>query len=416
MLQKSKTLSILSGIMLTACSVVAADTPPAAYNEWLSRLKQEMAERGISQPTLDAAFAKNYYHPHHNAVKQDRRQNEFVLLPSAYLRRVVSQPRLAKGQKLFREMRDKYPSGVSGVPLHYLLAFWGIETNYGTNKGGYNAIEALTVLSYDRRRSSFFREELYHALKIIDNGNISVAEMESSWAGALGHFQFMPSTFNAYGVDADGNGKIDIWNDFPDAVASAANYLSKMGWKSNEPWGVPVTLNWDFDYALSGRHLKKQVSEWRKLGVSVPAEMSGKTSASLLLPEGRRGQAYLVFDNFNIIMCWNRSENYALAVGLLADGLKTGKAPAISEEGRLFRPTADDIKSVQEFINRQQIDKIDADGRLGSATRRAVQKLQQKFRMPADGYPDEGLLDKIRDFSANGYEPPIPSRKLHRDK
>lgn len=413
---KRKVLCILSGVMLTACSVVAADMPPVAYNEWLSNLKHEMSERGISQPTLDAAFAKNYYHPQHNAVKQDRRQNEFVLLPSAYLRRVVSPLRVKQGRKLFAEMQGKYPDGMSGVPLHYLLAFWGIETNYGANKGGYNAIEALTVLSYDRRRSAFFREELYNALKIIDDGNVGVGEMESSWAGAMGHFQFMPSTFNAYGVDANNDGRIDIWHDFPDALASAANYLSAMGWQSDEPWGVPVSLSWNYDYTVSGRRIKKTVSEWRRQGVSVPKDISGKIKASLLLPEGHRGQSYLVFENFNIIMRWNHSESYALAVGLLADSLKTGKAPSISADGYIFRPAVRDIKKVQEFINRQRLDKLEADGRLGSATRAAVQKLQLKFRLPADGYPDERLLDKIRDFAVNGYEPPIPSRKLHRGK
>lgn len=204
-----------------------------------------------------------------------------------------------------------------------------METDYGRTFGNYHVIEALTVLSYDQRRSKFFRGELYQALKIIDAGNVTVDGMEGSWAGAMGHFQFMPSTFNAYAVDYDRDGKIDIWQNYGDAAASAANYLSKMGWKQNETWGMAVSLPWNFDYAQSGRQTRKTIAEWRKLGVKTESgrrlPLDSKLSTSVIVPEGRRGRAYLVTDNFRKIMNWNRSENYALGVALLADYVKSGK-------------------------------------------------------------------------------------------
>ena len=418
MMNKSVWLSILSGVMLGACSVVAADNAvPADYQQWLSDLKDEMSARGISQSTLDKAFAKNYYHPQHQVIKHDRKQNEFVLRPSEYLSRVVAPVRVKQGRQHYAELNGQYPQGVSGVPLRYLVAFWGIETNFGANKGGYNAIEALTVLSYDRRRPKFFREELYHALKILDEGHISFENMESSWAGAMGHFQFMPSTFQSYGQDGDYDGKIDIWNDFSDALSSAANYLSKMGWDNRLPWGKPVTLSWNFDYAQSGRHYRQTVAAWKKAGVQLSDKsITDNAEAALILPEGHRGQAYLVFDNFNIIMRWNRSENYALAVGLLADRVQNNALQNIKGNDNVYRLKNQDILKVQQFINQRHIAKIGTDGYLGCETRKAVQKLQQKFKLPADGYPDDRLLERIDNYEQNGYAAPVPARKLHRGK
>lgn len=389
--------------------------PPAAYTQWLNELKTEMAEKGISQKTLDEAFAKNYYHPRHEVIKKDRKQTEFVLTTSDYLHKVVAPLRVEQGRKHYQKLLQKYPHGINGVPLRYLVAFWGIETNYGTHKGGFPAIEALTVLSYDQRRPKFFREELYHALKIIDEGHISFNKMESSWAGAMGHFQFMPSTFAKYAIDAEKDGKIDIWNNFNDAVFSAANYLKSMGWNKDIPWGKPVTLNDDFDYMQIGRHKIKTIKEWRKSGVQIK-DVKENWKGSIIAPEGRRGQVYMIFNNFHLIMQWNKSENYALAVGLLADQIsnrqiKAGVAPY---EG--YRLNKQDVKNVQRFINQQKIAHLTEDGSLGSKTRQAVQKLQKKFKIPADGYPDFRLLQNIKNFARYGYAIPVPSQKLHRGK
>lgn len=415
-MSKKSVAIVLFSVLLSAFSAGAvSQTPPPEYTKWLKELKQEMADKGISEKTLETAFAKNYYHPRHDVVKKDRRQTEFVLTSSAYLHRVVSAVRVQKGREHYQELKKKYPQGLSGVPLHYLLAFWGIETNYGTHKGGYPAIEALTILSYDKRRSAFFRNELYHALKILDEGHISFNKMESSWAGAMGHFQFMPSTFASYAIDADNDGHINIWSDFDDAIASAANYLSEIGWKTEQPWGMPVKLAWNFNYALADRHKNKTVAEWKERGVEIKGAQDDWQGA-VIIPEGRRGQAYMVFDNFHTIMDWNKSENYALAVGLLADKLKNNKLSANIKVSKGYPLTRDDIKKVQKFIQEQKIANISIDGTLGTQTRRAIKKLQKKFKLPADGYPDYLLLKNIQNFAQRGYYPPIPSRKLHRAK
>ena len=406
----------VAGIYLSiGCANADVVKAPSAYLKWLDNLKDEMQERGISKATIDEAFAKNYYHPRHKVIKKDRHQTEFVLTTSQYLHRVVAPLRVSQGRKKYQQLKRKYPAQVKKVPLPYLISFWGIETNFGTNKGGFSAIEALTLLSYDKRRSEFFKEELYNALKIIDEGHISVAKMESSWAGALGHFQFMPSTLRKYGIDADNDGKINVWNDFNDALYSAANYLSEIGWNPDEPWGKAVSLKWNFDYSLTGRHHTKTVSAWKKAGVEVSG-INDEWKGSVIVPEGHRGQAYLVFDNFKIIMHWNKSENYALAVGLLADKIQNKKLSQNIGITYGYKLTKQDVKKIQSFINRQKIAEVDIDGVLGGKTRQAIQKTQKLFKMPADGYPDYRLLENIDNYSRYGYYPPVPIKKLHRGK
>lgn len=415
-MHKNILLAIIFGICLSACRVTAAEqNPPAEYTKWLEQLKTEMLHRGISEATIQKAFAKNYYHPRHQVIKKDRNQTEFVLTTSQYLQRVVAPLRVEQGRRNYQQLKKQYPTSIQKVPLPYLISFWGIETNFGQNKGGFSAIEALTLLSYDKRRSSFFKEELYNALKIIDEGHITVDKMESSWAGALGHFQFMPSTLRRYGIDADKDGKTDIWYDFNDAVYSAANYLSEMGWNPDEPWGKPVELSWNFDYGLTGRHKTKTVAEWKKLGVKISG-VSDKLKGAVIVPEGHRGSTYMIFDNFHIIMRWNKSENYALAVGLLADKIKNRNLSKTIAKTDTYKLTKQDVEKIQKFINRQKIAKVDTDGVLGSKTRQAIQKLQKRFHMPADGYPDYRLLENIADFKQNGYGIPVPVRKLHRAK
>lgn len=409
-----QTVSVFLGLFLGACSVIAAENnPPKEYLTWLSELKAEMSQRGISKQTLDIAFAKNYYHPKHKVIKHDRNQNEFILTTSEYLSRVLSPLRVQEGRKQYLQLSKQYKNKKYNVPLKYLVAFWGIETNFGQHKGGYNAIEALTILSFDNRRPKFFREQLYNALKIIDEGHVEFENMESSWAGAMGHFQFMPTTFNAYAIDGNQDGKINIWSDFSDAIASADNYLSEIGWKSDEPWGVPVSLRWDFDYSNSGRHIKKSIKEWKQLGVNVQG-VKDNLKASLILPEGYRNQAYLVFDNFRIIMEWNISENYALAVGLLADKISSSNKIHKIQKSTAYRLTKKDISTIQNFIIKQKIAPIKSDGSLGTQTRKAIQELQRRFKLPADGYPDYKLMQNIVNFKKNGYNPSIPSPKLHK--
>lgn len=429
-LRKISVSKFLPALYMSVCLGVAAcasanvtSCAPKEYLDWLDALKKEMVAKGISEETVSKVYAFDYYHPTPAAVKHDRRQPEFVFTSDDYLNRVVNQKRVEKGRKYYRDLQplltqieEKY--ALSG---EYIIAFWGIETNFGSNFGGYNVIDALTEMSYDKRRSAFFREQLYQALKIIDTWKIDFTKMQGSWAGAMGHFQFMPSTFNAYAVDFNNDGQIDIWSSFEDAAASAANYLTLIGWQKGVPAVIEVSLPWNFDYALTGRHKDKTVKEWKNIGVRTPdnkpLRLSSNIKASVITPEGKTGKAYLVTDNFYKIMHWNRSENYALAVGLLADYIKTGKKWKKVSATSAQRVKTDEVMKIQSFINKLGWFKLEEDGQLGSKTREAIKKVQKKAGLPQDGYPDRQLLNRINRYNDEiGFSIPVPARKLHKAK
>ncbi|MBE6458254.1 MAG: lytic murein transglycosylase [Alphaproteobacteria bacterium] len=413
-------LSLLVEGCISAKANVTSFAPPE-YCTWLEELKKDMINRGISEETVKTVYAQDYYHPSPEVVKKDRRQIEFALTSTEYINRVVTAKRVEKAREyyktlhpLLKQIEDKY-----GVPGQYIIAFWGMETNFGSNFGGYNVISSLTNLSYDKRRPTFFRNQLYEALKIIDTWNVDYTQMQGSWAGAMGHFQFMPSTFNAYAVDFDGDNKIDIWHSFVDASASAANYLSSIGWQRQIPWGMEVSLPWNFDFAQTGRNKVKNIKEWQRLGVRTKnnqkLNLDKGLNAALITPEGKKGRAYLVFDNFNKIMHWNRSENYALAIGILSDYIISNKPWRAQYENPALRLRTDDILQIQSFINKIFGDKLDEDGLLGTGTREAIKKVQQKANLPADGYPDYRLLQKIKNYNPQlGFSIPVPERKLHK--
>lgn len=413
-------LSLALSFTAAACANVTT-TAPQEYLDWLQDLKKEMRHKGISQATLDKVYVQDFYQPAPEVVKIDRKQTEFTLTSTDYLNRVVNKPRVTTARQKYKDLapvlkkvEDKY-----GVPGHYLIAFWGIETNFGSNFGGHNTIAALTLLSYDTRRPKFFRGQLYEALKIIDTWNIDYTRMQGSWAGAMGHFQFMPSTFNAYAVDFNNDGKIDIWHSFEDASASAANYLSQIGWKKDEPWGLEVSLPWNFDFAQTGRNKNKSLKEWKKLGVKTKnnreIRLNPNLQGAIIIPEGKKGRAYMVFDNFHRIMQWNRSENYALAVGTLSDYIISNDNWQPARQNPATRLKTDDVISIQKFINKLGWFKLEEDGQLGSQTREAVKKVQKAAKLPADGYPDYLLLQKINNYNPEiGFAIPVPERKLHK--
>ena len=372
-------LLLSMGVWLGSSVALAEDiTPPKEYLQWLETLKTEMIERGISEGTIEEVYEQSYYHPKPEVVKIDRNQTEFVLTFTDYVNRVVNKKKVENAQvkykellPLFQDLEAKY-----NVPFNYLVAFWGMETNFGQIFGNYQVVDALTTLSYDTRRPKFFREELYQALKIIDTWDMDYTKMEGSWAGAMGHFQFMPSTFNAYAIDYNGDGKIDIWHSFEDAVASAANYLQQAGWKKGEPWGMEVSLPWNFDYALTGRHIKKTAAFWKKIGVKpvrgAKLPQDGESLWAVIVPEGKKGKAFLVGQNFDVIMKWNRSENYALAIGILADYIQTQNQWKAYEKTPAERLKSEDVMKIQAFLNKLGFGNLAEDGQLGSKTRMAI--------------------------------------------
>lgn len=398
--------------------VKSVEEQRAEWNKWLEQLKEEMADKGISKKTINEAYKEDYFHEIKEVELQDKKQAEFILTSDKYINRLVNQGKVSKAREQYKKLKPKYQkiSTEYGVPLNYLVAFWAIETHFGYNKGRYHLIDGLTNLSYKNRRSAFFKKELYNVLQIMDMYDLDGDKMMGSWAGAMGHFQFMPSTYNAYAVDYDDDGVADIWDSFDDAIASAANYLSKLGWKADEPWGQEVKLPWNFDYKLVGAKKYKTVKEWKKLGV-ISANGKGirlpdEAAAGIVLPDGRRGRAYLTLSNFRRIMIWNRSTNYALAIARLADYIgSTQKFMPLDEHG-YYKLTDEDILAVQQFANKVLKSKLKEDGRLGAQTAAEVKKLQKKWKLPQDGMPDYTLLSKIKRYKsrADFHVPPQPKK------
>lgn len=370
-----------------------------AFSDWLEELRREARGLGISDETLDASLRG--IEPLVRVVELDLSQPEFTQTFWSYLGRRVTEKRVERGRELLDKHRDLL-NGIYreyGVPPRYIIAFWGMETNFGDHLGSFQVIEALATLAYNQRRSEFFRAELLEALRIIEQGHITPDEMKGSWAGAMGHMQFLPSTFNGHAVDYTGNGRKDIWGSLADAFASAAKFLSDIGWNKGELWGREVLLPDGFDLDLAGMDTKKTVNEWsdagvrRAYGAPLPEEdMEG----SVILPQGHDGPAFLVYNNFRVIMRWNRSINYAIAVGHLADRI-VGLPEIVNGRDARHEPLSrEEIKEIQGLLNRMGYDAGSEDGFAGSRTRTAIRNFQQEHSLPPDGYISPGLLKRLR--------------------
>ena len=312
----------LAGMLLAGGGAAAQEVGAESFAQWRDGLRSEALDLGISPATFDTAFTD--VEPIPRVIELDRTQPEVTITFADYLERVVPESRVAQGRTLLAAHHDLLaPIGRKyGVPPRFIVALWGIETSYGRYLGGFPVIGALATLAHDGRRSAYFRQELLHALRILEDGHIAPEAMVGSWAGAMGQSQFMPSSFVRYAVDYDGDGKRDIWTTKGDVFASAANYLVQAGWRRGETWGRRVRLPAGFDPAFVGLEVSKTLADWQALGLrrarggDLPqAEMNG----SVVLPGGEGGPAYLVYGNYRTIMRWNRSFYFATAVGLLAD-------------------------------------------------------------------------------------------------
>lgn len=295
-----------------------------AFDAWVQGVKKEARAQGISEGILDAAFRD--VTPIPRVVELDRSQPESTITFEQYMTRVVPQRRIDQGRRLRAEFQADLADVEArfGVPSEVVVALWGVETDYGRVTGTYPVIASLATLAYEGRRAKFFRGELLHALKILDEGHISPAEMRGSWAGAMGQSQFMPSSFVSYAVDGDGDGRKDIWNTRKDVFASAANYLSRRGWNPDFGWGGPVELPKGFDRSRIGLDGESRTAAaWAAAGVTgkdgAALPVTGNVAAKIVLPGGRNGPAYLATENYEVILRWNRSQYFATAVGTLAD-------------------------------------------------------------------------------------------------
>ena len=289
---------------------------------WLTEFRSEAEAKGIRAETMDEAFAN--VEPIERVIELDRRQPEGTITFDQYLDRVISDARVEQGRRLLRENRAilEEVAAEFGVQPRFVVALWGIETSYGNFTGGFPVIGALATLAYDGRRGQYFRGELFNALNVLQDGHISAEDMVGSWAGAMGQTQFMPSSFLDFATDFDGDGAKNIWTSRPDVFASAANYLRGVGWRDDITWGRPVRLPADFDPALADLDVVKRLGEWQALGVrraDGTALPSRDLAASIVLPGGNGGPAYVVYDNYRSILRWNRSLYFATAVGHLSD-------------------------------------------------------------------------------------------------
>ncbi len=368
------------------------------FDKWLEGLRAEASALGISESTLIAL--DDLEEPLQRVLELDGNQPEFVQTFTRYLGLRVTTRQVERGQALLREHAALFADVQRryGVQPHYLAAFWAVESNFGSNTGGFSVLHALATLAYDPRRAPMFRREMLIALQIIDEGHIAANNMSGSWAGAMGQLQFMPSIFSQHGIDGDGDGKIDIWNSLPDIFHSAANFLSKSGWKGDERWGREVILPNNFDFALAGTNIRKPLQEWRDTGILqtsgalIPvADMRG----SIVIPSGAAGPAFLTYDNFRVTRVYNTPIFYALTVGHLADRFVGGSAIQHMPENEQAM-SIEQVRELQELLNNLGFDSGEPDGRVGSRTRSAIRAYQEQQGLPMDSYASFALLEALR--------------------
>ena len=368
-----------------------------SFEDFLNQVRKTATEQGVSKATIDKAFFG--LTPNLDILKSDSAQAEFNQNFWHYVNKRVSQVRVNNGNdtlkqnaSLLNKTSQKY-----GVPAYVLVAFIGLESNYGNYMGNENLVRSLATLAYDPRRSGFFTKEFIALLKLIDNNTIPL-DAKGSWAGAMGAVQFMPTNVIAYGVDANNDGKVNLWNDKEDIYASAANFLNKLGWEKGEKWGREASIPKNFDYRLTGLETKRTVNEWAALGVlrgNGSRLPKSNFKASLIVPMGHRGPAFLVYRNFDTILGWNRSILYALSVAYLSDRLNgNGKLTAKSIDEPLL--SKEDVLQIQNTLNILGYDTGTPDGMTGPKTRRATRMFQSDIGLVADGYVGYELFQQLQ--------------------
>ena len=394
---------IVTTVSLLFQSPAFAQNTEVTFKACLAALGERAHSEGVDAAIVTTVL-KDTLHLK-KVIKLDRSQPEFTnTFANYYLRRVTTK-RVEQGRTLYEKHRELLNrlQREYGVPAHYLLSFWGLETNYGSYFGSIRTTDALATLACDPRRTSFFSDEFIAAIKIVAAGDVELERMRGSWAGAIGHVQFLPSVFLKFAVDGDGDGRRDLWGSIPDALASAANFLRGIDWQRDLRWGREVRLPQNFDYGLAGRDQKRSLTEWVGLGITdaYGGALPGlDIKAAVLVPAGHRGPVFLVYDNFEVIMRWNRSEYYAISVGRLADRIAgsvelTRKADPDSE-----RITLMEVKRLQQDLVLLGYNAGKADGMFGPATRRALSQFQQAKGMIADGHLNRQALKTVRKDTA----------------
>jgi lytic murein transglycosylase len=385
--------------MLVATAAAAADCRTAgSFEAWLARFKAEAAAQGISRSAIEAASPYLVYDQ--RIINIDRGQRIFAQSFLEFSSKMLPPYRLQQGAAEIKKYAPIFDRANKqyGVPAAVITAFWGLESDFGSNMGKDQAIRSLTTLAYDCRRADMFRGHLFDALRLIERGDLGPAEMLGSWAGELGQTQMMPSEYLKYAVDYDGTGKRNLLRSVPDVIGSTANYLVSLGWKRGEPWleevRVPPNLPWD-QADLSIQHSRTEWAAWGVTQSDARPLQNDRLNASLLLPMGRFGPAFLVFDNFQVYLKWNSSLVYSTTAAFYATRL-SGAPPMQRGSGTPPPVTVEQTRELQQLLIRAGYDVGGADGKLGIATRQAIRAMQIKFGLPADSYPTAELLTRLR--------------------
>ncbi|MBY6056964.1 lytic murein transglycosylase [Leisingera daeponensis] len=380
-----------------------AEAEPAVaelnFNGWITEFKVRAVAQGIRESVLDSAFAGVSYDP--EVIRRDRNQSEFTKTIWDYLDSAASELRVQNGKAALRDQQARLEQIESeySVEKEIVVAIWGLESSFGTFRGKMDVIRSLATLAFDGRRGEFFEGQLVAALKILQAGDVAARSMTGSWAGAMGHTQFIPTSYLDYAVDFTGDGKRDIWSDNPaDALASTAAYLKKFGWKKGQPWGVEVSLPEGFDYTLADRNIEKTPDEWAALGIKGldGREVKNHGPASILLPAGSNGAAFMIFRNFAVLERYNTADAYVIGVGHLADRINGG-APIQGNWPRGDRAlTLAEREEMQQRLTGAGFDTGGIDGKIGPKTIGAVRAYQVANGLTADGYASLRLLQRLR--------------------
>lgn len=371
----------------------------AGLQDWIKTFKPKAIAAGITPAVFDTAMANVSYAP--KVVERDRNQSEFTKTIWDYLGTAVSDLRVSNGKAALKRQQNAL-GGIEaqyGVPAEIITAIWGLESAYGTFKGDDPVLTSMASLAYDARRAEFFEGQVIAALQIVQSGDTALESLNGSWAGAMGHTQFMPGSFIDHAVDWTGDGRRDIWGDDPrDALASAGAYLKDNGWATGQPWGVEVILPKRFDYLLANRDVTKTPTEWAELGVS---DINGESvpdhgAASILLPAGAEGTAFMVFKNFEVLESYNTADAYVIAVGHLSDRI-SGAGPFQGGWPTQDRALSYDERiELQKELTAQGFDTQKIDAKIGPLTVNAVRGWQVAQGEVPDGYASPRLLERLR--------------------
>ena len=414
-------VATLAAVALTACASPPSTTPQPApvtaeaaqaagvspdelaleqgFARWVAGFMESARTAGVDDATLHQAFDGAHYVA--RAVDADRKQPEFTRAVWDYVDAIVSPSRVLHGQQKLAEVQAALAAAETsyGVPQATIVAIWGMESDYGANYGDIPTIDALATLGVEGRREAWARTQLMAALKILQSGDIDRAHMIGSWAGAMGQTQFLPSAFLSFAVDADGDGRRDIWGSMPDVTASTANFLARSGWQPGQAWGAEVKLPDGFDAGRADDSLRQTSAQWAGEGVQSldGSPLPELPDGAIFLPAGARGPAFLVGANFRTLLRYNNSTSYALAVSLLAQRIAGG--PGVQGAWpRDLQPLArEQLKAMQQALNDRGLNAGEVDGQMGPATRQALRAWQRSRNLPADGFP---TLDQLAQLQA----------------